>query len=44
MQMRKERRAAAEAAKKREREFDYESGEETENFVPPETPAAAAPK
>lgn len=44
MQMRKERRAAAEAAKKREREFDYESGEETENFVPPETPAAAPKK
>ena len=36
VQMRRERRAAAEAAGKREREFDYESGEETENFVPPE--------
>ena len=44
MQMRRERRDAAEAARKREREFDYESGEETENFVPPETPAAAPKK
>ena len=41
VQMRRERRNAAEAASRREREFDYESGEETENFVPPETPEAA---
>ncbi len=44
MQMRRERRDAAEAARKREREFDYESGEETENFVPPEAPAKPAAK
>lgn len=44
MQMRRERRDAAEAARKREREFDYESGEETENFVPPEAPAKTAAK
>lgn len=40
---RKERRDAAETVKRQEREFDYEAGEGTEDFVPPDTAATVPP-